>query len=171
MKVGVETATDWIGRGKVERDVGSDGDSVYRKRSRSERRISRMDKSNTVKRSGAIDPADYTGVRDALLDKAKRLTTSSAPSSSAATLQPEVDHETDAQRLERLKKEEKERKVTERAEKKRIEQEEKEKLATPESITKDKAEQMLTMTSKAKADIATKLVKLKGNKLASSIKE
>ena len=143
---------------------------IYRKRVKKERHVSRYDTSNQVKRSGAIDPADFTGLKDALNDKAKKFFTGARKPGSSST-NPAVQDETDEQRLERLKKEEKEKKIAERAEKKKIADAEKAAAATPESITRDKADQILKMASKAKADVSTKINKLKGVKLATTIKD
>lgn len=172
MKVGQETASEWIERGKVDRAEDSDGDSIYRKRNKKERHVGRIDTTHQVKRSGAIDPTDFTGLKDALIDKAKKSMNIFRKEPALCSAGPPVlQDETDAQRLERLKQEEKEKKIAERAEKKRIADEEKAKAATPETIAREKAEQILKMYSKAKAEMSTKIVKLKGVKLAVSIKD
>ena len=167
MKVGKETAADWIERGKLDKDEDSDGDSIYRKKTKRSNTINRTDHSKSTKRSGAIDADDFEGLKNALMDQSKKKAMRALASSAASS----GSLETDAERLARLKQEEKEKKQEEREKKKREEEEEKKATATPESITKEKAEQMLSIVGKAKSDMAVKVIKLKKNRLASALKD
>ena len=72
MKVGEATASQWIERGKLEKGEDSDGDSVYRMKTRSNVQVQRHDTSCSAGREGEVDKSEYEGVKDSLGYKFKK---------------------------------------------------------------------------------------------------